>query len=496
MKLKNWFNNTIPKIKILISLTFIVGIASFLRFYQIGKLSFWTDEILTMRYVSYDLKDMLQFLWPKEMNMTLYYIIAHMWLKLFPTGLEATLRSISAIFSIASIPVVFYLGKILHEDKKKASLIGLISAILLSFNAYHVQFAQEMRSYSLTFLLATLSTYLFINAVEKSNWSRWLGYVFVSVLAVYSHIFVVFLLFAQFISLAILFTQKDYKFPFVGVIGSGLAILLLISPLIVATKLAGASGLAWIEEPTFESLNYFLNQITGDQGKQLLTLCLIVGGIGLIIERSWLNKNLFAKWKYSLLVSCLFVPPITLLIISHYWSPIFINRYLLFIMPYLLIFIAIGITNFIISEFKIFKIIGVIVLISIICFSILGVKNYFLQYQKEDWRGLSQYMTSNCLATEDFRLYYVTWISNFTSYYNQNLKSQDEAVQKSLNNSNSEQIANMLPIDYKKVCLVLGQNWATKDKIQTKNIRDALSTKFTKKTQVKFYQLELYVYEK
>lgn len=495
-KLKSWYNN-IPSTLVTGGLLIIITvIAAFLRFYQIGKLSLWTDEIITMRYINHNLKDMFQIIWPKEMNMSLYYLIASYWVQIFPNASEGTFRTISAIFSIASIPIVFFLGRTIGTDRRKATTIGLVSAFIISLNAYHIQFAQELRSYSLVFLLATFSTLLLIKAIEKpKSVMRWIGYIVVSAAALYSHIFVVFLLAAHVLSLTTLLrTDSRHFLPLKIIIGSGIAISVLAIPLLVATFSSGASGLSWIKSQSF-NIKDFVIELTGSQGKLLYIAYILTSIIGFLGERAWLQKDIIKRWTFILIASCLFLPVITLFVISKTITPLFVNRYLFFVLPYLTIFSAIGIVNLINFRWKIFKLAGILALLLTIGLSVETDKHFFETFKKEDWRGVSQFMTTNCSDEKDLRLYYVTWVEGYTSYYNSALKPQNKSLEQALNNSNSNKIVELIPDGYDKLCLVLAQNWTTKDKSQTKVIQSTLKAKYPIVTKTQFYLVDVEIYK-
>ena len=85
----------------------------------------------------------LRILWRREMNMVLYYLLLRGWLHLGDS--VAFIRGLSVIFAVAAIPAIFLLGR-----KLLGTRFGLVSALLLSVNAFQVRYAQEARSYSLS----------------------------------------------------------------------------------------------------------------------------------------------------------------------------------------------------------------------------------------------------------------------------------------------------------------------------------------------------------
>ena len=86
-----------------------------------------------------------------------YYLLLRGWLHLGDS--VAWIRGLSVIFAVAAIPAIFLLGR-----KMLGTSFGLISALLLSVNAFQVRYAQEARSYSLLVLLLIVSSYFFVSA--------------------------------------------------------------------------------------------------------------------------------------------------------------------------------------------------------------------------------------------------------------------------------------------------------------------------------------------
>ena len=499
-KNKRWWN-TIPFPVIVGGLLLLITIiAALLRFYEIDKLSFWQDELFETGFIKVNLKDLVPIILQKDINMLSYDIIVNFWAKLVPSISEGSLRSLSALFSIASIPVVFLLGKSLSIDKKKATAVGLVAAFLVTINAYNIQYAQEFRAYSLVFLLTALSTFLFIKAVEKNSPIWWIGYSVISAIAIYSHLFAAFILIAQATSLLFLLRKNIHKVPFKGIIASFATIFILTIPLIFAAHSQGSAQIAWIQTPTPEAIEAFLTEITGNQGGLLVALYIYTAIAGVIIEAIRVNKQgeVFSKWKL-VLIACSLILPVVLTLLISFIKPIFVDRYLLFIMPYLAIFAAYGIVSFVdLDKWKSRNFIGVVLLLIFILLSVIGIKNYFSTYQKEDYRGVAKFMSHNCLNS--LILYYPEWVSvrEYVPYYNNKLQSQFPSWYGLLyGNSTPDNIAKHLPSSYSKACLMLGYLFpkTTQEEAQISLIQTALKIRYPKESKVKFYELEVDTYQ-
>ena len=89
-------------------LTGIVALGAALRLIALGYKSFWLDEIASVVIVRMPGNSFWSWLWHSEGNMALYYVMLRTWLH-FGVG-EASVRMLSVLPGIASLPVMYLLG--------------------------------------------------------------------------------------------------------------------------------------------------------------------------------------------------------------------------------------------------------------------------------------------------------------------------------------------------------------------------------------------------
>src|SRR5437868_11084773 len=186
------------------ALAFIVTLGAGLRFWHLGARSLWVDEGATAVIARLDWWNFLRLLWRREANMSFYYLLMRGWIQLGHG--EAWLRALSATFGVLAIPAIYFLGRSLWGRSA-----GLVAALLLAVNAYHIRYSQEARAYSLAVLLVVLSFYFLIQLMQRpSPELRW-KYSVVSALAVYSHFFAVLVLLAQAVVFRFVRTSEEAR---------------------------------------------------------------------------------------------------------------------------------------------------------------------------------------------------------------------------------------------------------------------------------------------
>ena len=175
-------------IAIILLITLIAGL---LRLYKVGEHSLWFDEAASVN----DVRRILS-LPPHEesgmFNFTLHERMPPLYfLLLVPFYLlsqsEWTLRLLSVIAGILSIPLMYCLGtKIFNKS------VGLVGALLLAFSPFHLYYSQELRPYSLFLLFSLLAFYISYLALEEDKVTYYLGMIAIFVLGIYTHLYMIF----------------------------------------------------------------------------------------------------------------------------------------------------------------------------------------------------------------------------------------------------------------------------------------------------------------
>jgi hypothetical protein len=138
-------------------LAVLVVIGTLLRLWRLSHWGFEGDEIFTYRdsIVPPDPGN------PRPLLYFLNYFVVRPWLALDERGL----RLVPVLAGIATIPVMYLLVRRLVSERA-----GMVSALLLTFNALHVYHSQNARYWTLVFLLSSvypLALYLGIRARSR-----------------------------------------------------------------------------------------------------------------------------------------------------------------------------------------------------------------------------------------------------------------------------------------------------------------------------------------
>lgn len=118
----------------------------------------------------------------------LYFVLLRSWAQIFGSSI-ATLRSLSAVFSILTFPALYWLCLELFGSRRTAWTAIAIVAV----SPIHLLYAQEARPLSLWILMIVLSSASLLRAMREPTKANWAIYAAAIAAGLYSHLFTVFL---------------------------------------------------------------------------------------------------------------------------------------------------------------------------------------------------------------------------------------------------------------------------------------------------------------
>jgi mannosyltransferase len=333
-----------PLSVVIVAISLVVG--AILRFLFLVRKTFWFDECFSVEVARLHWHDFAMLLWRREANMSLFYLLLRGWLHFGSS--PYFIRSLSVVFSLSALPALFWLaGKLFNRR------VAMLSVALLSVNAYHIRYAQEVRSYSLFVLLAILSSGFFVELLRKPSDRNCCGYIISSTLAVYSHLFAVLLVTAQWLSLR--YWLSGRKIAGTGTVASGrflrkawIWIGVACAPLLIFAAKTGAGPIRWIQRPRFHDLLRVAEQMAGNDGAPLLLLYLAACAFAVFGRETFREpageSDKWQHWRIRFLLLWWLFPPALILVLSL-GRPLFLGRYFIFCMPALIVLAAAGLTK-------------------------------------------------------------------------------------------------------------------------------------------------------
>src|SRR5437016_4731414 len=202
MRLADWAERALIPLSAMAALIFVVIGAS---------RPVWLDEVSSLSFATQNLQGIIMRL-RNDTNLPAYYLILHQWIAVFGNS-EAAARSLSAIFYLGTIVVVFVTGRFLFSDTRSPFYCAFF--YLISVQA--IRQAQNIRGYTLLGFVAALSIFFFLRWIRtdsppgtggESVFANAIGLVLVNAFGSFTHMWFFFLLGAELLVCAIFAPRK------------------------------------------------------------------------------------------------------------------------------------------------------------------------------------------------------------------------------------------------------------------------------------------------
>ncbi|WP_310490417.1 glycosyltransferase family 39 protein [Chamaesiphon sp. VAR_69_metabat_338] len=122
----------------------------------------------------------------------LYFAALRIWANFFGSSVAAY-RNFSALISLLILPCIYYLCLELFGSPR----VGYFGVAIAALSPFLIEYAQEARQYSLWMVAILISSQTLLRAMRLNTWQSWSIYAVTLVFSFYTHLFSIFILFAQ-----------------------------------------------------------------------------------------------------------------------------------------------------------------------------------------------------------------------------------------------------------------------------------------------------------
>ncbi|PCH69137.1 MAG: hypothetical protein COC01_02290 [Bacteroidetes bacterium] len=385
-----------------------IAVICLIRFYKIDDASLWVDEAFSIFYAQQPISNIIERA-TQGVNPPFYNILLHYWIKLWGISELAT-RSLSALFSVASIVLIFKFGKRYFNLQT-----AVFSAGILLVSNIHQFYAHEARGFAMVSFLCLWSFYVYLDLFKSSTKAKIVLLAIINALLLYSHLVTIFLLLSQLIGAVFLFRRN--KEGLKSYLLSKLLTLLLYLPWIyvifnIYEKYTTGNMVSWLQVPGISDLKWLFVQFASNKWLIYGYLVLIVFSVFLLVQKKLFTSKQVDRNKFWILILWGFFPVLACFIFSQF-IPVFWPRYLMYSSVGLILFVSYLIS---ILPFKS----SIRTLIFLFFFSIsFGVQN-LNPYKGENWKQAVPIVHENC--TNNSLIIVSAWYCHrvFAYYYDRN----------------------------------------------------------------------------
>jgi uncharacterized membrane protein len=397
----------------------IVIVGCFLRLYRLDYQSLWADEGLQYFVANNNsLGEILSQV--RSFHPPLSFVINKAFLRIGES--EFFLRLPSALFGIATLPIFYHLTRELTSGR-----VALVSTFVLAVSPFHIWYSQEGRMYAELVFFSVLSSVVLLQALKHRETRWWIAYVLVSAAGVYTQIFMILALLAQF-GWVLFYHRKSLILH----VASGVAVFTLFVPWVlllpwvqrffqrvsehglgagppVGSRAAFRAGFS-LENIPYTFFAYSSGFSVGPTvaelhenrnlgfilqfAPEILSVAVVFGAL-LLVGLTGLYKMFGARTTvFCLLGLCL--PVLGALVYALAPRATYNVRYSIVAFPFFCILLGTGLT----VVLQKYRLAGVAFLLGIVAISSTSIANHFFnpRYAKEDVRSAVAFWRSNSRA--------------------------------------------------------------------------------------------------
>jgi uncharacterized membrane protein len=343
--------------------------------FRLGTKSLWQDEAYTWSSVSRSFTDYLSLLRGYESQNVLYSLLMFAWVRVGDS--EALLRLPAAVFTVCSVPAMYYAGRALFDRR-----VGLLAALLFTVNVNALAFGQEARAYSLLILLGALSIGGFATEVRQPSRRSWWAWVVPSALLVFAHPYGIYVVVAELGSLVFLRPARAALRPFVE--GAAVVVVAAIPVLVLLATQTGSRSPFGLP-PAPEAARY-VTGLLGKAGAPLVLAWLVLLVYGAVsMARVLRDASSTMRWQIAtvwwLPFATLVLVGITALVLD-----VLTDRHVLVALPAVVLLGAASL-----AQIRAPRALAVATLL-VVALSLVGVGRWYVDHPKQGWRDATAYV--------------------------------------------------------------------------------------------------------
>ncbi len=324
----------------------------------------------------------------REANMVLYYVLLRGWVVLGHS--EVALRSMSVVLAVGALWVVIMLARSLFGRR-----VALLAGLLLAVDPLYVQFAQDVRGYSLALVLVSASCLLFVRGicqVDPPPRLNWTAYALVTALAAYSNFWAALVPVAQALSLAFL---PPGRIPWRRLLPSAAALVVLLVPLGLLIQSTDNAGVSWAAASSVGRLFTHIRALVPHAVLDVAVLFATVGVVAVILyarRRPGVGALFDRQWPLLFTACWLTVPVAAVVMLSLVDKPLLVLRYLMVSLPPAILLVAVVIDRVSSLARRGASLVAAVLFVVVVGFSALGVAQWYSLGGPQDFRSAVTYI--------------------------------------------------------------------------------------------------------
>ena len=420
-------------------------LAVFLRLYDLGGQSYWTDEAITLKVAGWPLSQWIAY-FKVDPHPPLYYLLAKLWL-MIGSDSECWMRLLSALPAIGTVIVLSWALKRLTDEQT-----AFIGGLLLAINPLHIWASQDLRGLALCGFWLALA-FAGLTRIQTTKQHRGRGLAIAGlVLAFYTHYF------SLFIIPMLLFYKDSRK----AVIPAVLAFLPWLFFLVQQIGPATSFRTTYASETDLFTAIIWANAghfpwLLPSWGSDLLFSLMSHGTFLYFFFASFLVLPVIVlaliSGKRNAFVLSWYFLPVFLALFGSFYIDVFSTKYTAIYVPFLMLAAAIGLAHI----FSRNHFIAGILLFAVILVPGISLLDYYGNplYRKTPWRECLPELVSELGLNDPILFYSATEAADVRFYLPDDVRTIDIADDfQQAQSMTMEQVRSKIPTDTERIALI------------------------------------------
>ncbi len=416
----------------------VVLVNLFFRVFYLEYSSYWYDEIISIKAASEDFGH-IKHVSEWDNNPPFYYYCLSVWIKLWNDS-EFASRFLSVLFTAIGGGVLFVFAN-QYFNRNTA----IVASLFYLSNNFIYAYSHEARAYALVVLLVLLSSYLFFKLKNDLSWKNTVLLGLCNFFLIYTHYIVGLVLVFQWLFVLIWFYKPWIKKYLISTLLVVVLVLLRFSKkqwlLIIGFNKPESKF--WLQKSDVELLHKTLSEFFFQSSFIFPFLLVIV--VGLVLFFKLKNQEKLQVYLYSFLVG---IASIVILYFMGKRVSIFLDRYLIFCLPFIFILIAATLTLFRYN---------IVIMILVLAFSIYSILQIDFKTEKSmNYREAVAYLKENTTSNDLIIVKTKDMQPLFSYYYEKNYlkEKRKQLQQKNIEFCNSWEDLSVNVDDFERVIVV------------------------------------------
>ncbi len=336
-----------------LTLFLIILFAIVLRVLFLDKPSgLWNDEYVSYMISKISFTNGFFEAVKSQCHMPFYYLYLKIFMLIFGDS-DFVLRLTSVFAGVLSVIMMFFVGKEYRDEKT-----GMFCAFFTAISSFLIYYSQEVRFYSLLFLLSSILLFFDLRFLKKFDLKSVLGLILTSFLIMFTHtIGFVFIFFNTiFLNVFALKINKGNKIILIKLSFGILISFLILLPLILNVFMTKTFSQWWNNfsfaqigfiftdyfSPILTNLNSAPRNFFYDLSLKFILFAIlpvIIAFVGII------NALLQKKWEFYFLSLTVFLTLIVLIFASVFGKMVLLTKYSTEIYPILILLVVVGLLS-------------------------------------------------------------------------------------------------------------------------------------------------------